>query len=73
MKAKDLIDKLKNLPADASIMVQGYEGGYDAVKTVRKVAVTKNLNAQEWDGEYEEAKEGNKTSISAVVIVGNRR
>ncbi len=73
MKVKDLIDKLKSFPADAPVMVQGYEDGYDAVKVVREVSVTKNSTAEDWNGEYEEASAGGKNSISAVVILGKRR
>ena len=52
--------------------MQGYEDGFDGIKTVRELSLRKNLDARDYNGKYEEATEG-ETSISAVVILGNRR
>ncbi len=73
MNVKDLIDKLKTLPADALVLVQGYEDGFDAVKAIRQIKVAKKPDAREWNGEYEEAEKNNKNAVSSVVILGNRR
>ena len=73
MIVKDLVDKLKTLPADANVLVQGYEDGFDDLKSVREIIVKKNQDAHDYNGEYEEATEGDKISIRAVVILGNRR
>lgn len=73
MNVEELIKKLQKLPADAQVMVQGYEDGYDAVYAVKEIPVIENLKAQEWNGEYEKAEKNDKSAISAVVILGNRR
>ena len=73
MKVKGLIDNLKALPAEAQVLVQGYEDGYDSVISVRKLTVISNPAAEDWNGEYEEAEKAGKGVISAVVILGNRR
>ena len=73
MTVKELIDKLKTLPANAPVMVQGYEDGYDAVKSIREIRIIKNSGAQDWNGEYEEAGGDDKNAVSAAVIMGNRR
>ena len=73
MNVKELINELKTLPANAQVMVQGYEDGYDIVKSVRQITVAKNLKAQEWNGEYEEAEKNDKDAVSAMVLLGNRR
>ncbi len=73
MKVKDLIDKLKTLPADAQVLVQGYEDGFDSIKTVKEIATAKNSDARDYNGEYEEIGKDSKDAVSAVVILGNRR
>ena len=69
MKVKDLIVKLKNFSADAQVMVQGYEDGFDSVKTIKPITVVKNPKAAFYNGEYEETEKG----TVSVVIIGNRR
>lgn len=79
MKIKDLINKLKSLPADAQVLVQGYEDGFDDIKDVRQIAASKKTDARDWEGEYESAganhdsPERNKEAVPAIVIMGNRR
>ena len=73
MKVKDLIVKLKTFSADAQVLVQGYEDGYDSIKIVNEIIVTSNLSAADYNGEYEESAKGSKGSTPAVVIMGNRR
>ncbi len=73
MKVKDLIDKLTFLSAEAQVLVQGYEDGFDNIKTVKEINVTKNLDAADYNGEYEETEKSKKDAVLAVVILGNRR
>ena len=73
MTVKDLIDKLKTLPADVPILVQGYEDGFDGIRTVQEITVARNPDAADYNGEYEEADKKDKDAAPAVVIWGNRR
>ncbi len=73
MTIKDLIEKLKTFPADAQVLVQGYEDGYDSIKSVNEIAVAKNPNTADYNGEYEDAEPSGKGVIKSVVIMGNRR
>lgn len=73
MNVKDLIEKLKTFPAGAQVLAQGYEDGYDSIKSVNEAAVAKNPAAADYNGEYEDAETGAKGAIKAVVIMGNRR
>lgn len=73
MKVKDLIDKLKPLPADIPVLVQGYEDGFDDIKDVRLTLVLKNPEAQDYNGKYEEVEKGKKDAVPVVAILGNRR
>lgn len=74
MKVSEFIDVLKTMPADAQVLVQGYEDGYDNIKTVRQIPVVKNPKNHDWSGEYDDSlKENDKKAFPAVVILGNRR
>ena len=73
MKVKDLIVKLKTFSADAQVLVQGYEDGFDSVKIIKEITVAKNPKAAFYNGEYEEMEKGSKVAAQAVVIAGNRR
>ena len=73
MKVKDLIDKLKTFSADAQVLVQGYEDGFDGIRTIKEITVARNPNAKDYNGEYEETDKKDKNAAPAVVILGNRR
>ena len=73
MNIKDLIEKLKSFPADAQVLVEGYEGGYDDIIRIEEKPVVKNANANDWDDEYDATESSVKERIKAVVISGNRR
>ena len=73
MKVKDLIEKLKTLPAEEQVLVQGYEDGFDAIVAVKEIAVVKKTNAADYSGEYEEAAKKDQNTTRTTVIFGNRR
>ncbi|MGI6240490.1 MAG: hypothetical protein ACOYJW_00950 [Candidatus Omnitrophota bacterium] len=70
MKVKELIEKLKALPAEARVLVQGYEDGFDNVVAVKEISVAKRADAADYNGEYEESDQNAET---AAAILGNRR
>jgi len=53
--------------------VQGYENGFDSIKSIKEFVAAKNPEAHDYDGEYEETKIDDKNAFQAVVIMGNRR
>ncbi len=74
MKVSELIDALQPFPSDAQVLVQGYEDGYDNIKTIRQMPVVKNPKDYDWAGEYDDSlKENDKKAFPAVVILGKRR
>jgi hypothetical protein len=73
MIIKDLIEKLKNFPADTQVLVQGYEDGYDSIKFISEIPVIKNPSAADYDGEYDYAEANVQGAVKSVVIMGNRR
>lgn len=73
MKVKDLIDRLNTFPPDLQVLVQGYENGYDGVVRIEKISVAKNIDAADYDGEYDNSEKNDEYIVESVVIVGNRR
>ena len=73
MNIKDLIETLKAFPADARVLVQGYENGFDDIVAVKEISVAKCSAPHPWDGEYEKADKDAQNAIPSVIILGNRR
>ena len=73
MKIKDLVKELNNLNPDSQILVQGYESGYDDIVSLKEIKIFKKRNANNWDGEYDDAENRKKNVIKSVIIFGNRR
>lgn len=75
MTVEELMEQLKNLPAETPVLVEGYETGYDDIVELRPLEVFRYRNAQEWDGEYqtknEHSGQGSKVA-PAVAILGRR-
>lgn len=75
MTAEELIEKLKALPAETPVFVEGYETGYDDIAGLKPLKVTRYRNAQDWDGEYQASEKFSNTensAFSAVLIFGRR-
>ena len=73
--AADLIDRLRALPPELPVLVEGYETGWDAIHDIRTAAVRHNVDTNDWDGEYEEqGKAETKPGLpyQAVLIAGRR-
>lgn len=60
MKIKELISLLEKEDQDLQVVVDGYEGGYDSLKKLDKVCITKNTKKEKdpaslwYLGEYNE-------------------
>ena len=55
LTVKELIEKLQVLPQEATILVDGYETGFDAVVNAQIINIEKNVKAQCYDGIYEQS------------------
>lgn len=73
MEVKGLIEKLKTLPADALILVQGYEDGFDDIIAVKEIRVVERPAPRTWEGQYKDAEKDSKSAIAAIVVLGDRR
>lgn len=68
MTIKELIDALSEHPPDLPVLICGYEGGYDAAKTVGAMKVGRVKGNPWYLGEYEEGAGDNGNQITALVI-----
>lgn len=71
MTVGSLINSLLKLPKSLPVLVQGYETGWDAGKSIDVCEMVNNAETEEWDGEFDVARENNK-SFTAALIKGPR-
>lgn len=77
MNVAELIEHLRQYPADLPVLVEGYESGWDGIHALRQAAVVPLASSDDWDGQYEEpdkpgANPAYALSHQAVLIVGKR-
>lgn len=65
MTVKELTEYLSRENPDMEVVVFGYEGGFDSIKTIFKKCVKEMSNHAWYDGLYEESNGG----IGKVVLV----
>lgn len=53
MKIGQLIDLLKQYPADREVLVEGYETGFDPVHSLSRKILAGVQNAEDYDGLYD--------------------
>ena len=67
MNVAQLIEKLKELPQEAMVIVDGYEGGCDEIKNVNLTRIKLNVNT----GWVYGAHEIDETGDTEAVYIGN--
>lgn len=74
MTVAELIEHLRRYPLELPVLVEGFETGWDGIHDLRTADVDKFNKANEWDGEYREAKEfaHPRKSGPVVLIIGRR-
>jgi len=70
MKLRDFLGLLSQLPPDADVVIEGYEGGLDDVVDVKVVKIKKNTNSKWYYGRHEIDEDGD---TQAVFIIGEER
>ncbi len=58
MTVQQLIETLKGYPADALVVTEGYEDGYEPIKKAELIKVEENKNKEWWDGRYNKVEKG---------------
>jgi hypothetical protein len=70
MKVIDLLTLLSQMPAEADVVVKGYEGGVDDVINVKLVKIKKDVYAEWYYGRHEIDEDG---EVQAVYIQQEER
>ena len=52
----ELMERLREMPPELPVLVEGYETGLDAIYSLRETLVIHNTDCEDWDGEFEEPK-----------------
>ena len=63
MKVIDLLRLLSQMPAEAEVVVKGYEGGVDDVINVKLVKIKKGVNAEWYYGRHEIDEDGDLQAV----------
>ena len=77
MTVEELIEALRAFPADAQVLVEGYETGCDSVHRLIDVMAVPNPQSGDWDGEFAVVGKVDPAMVSdvpfsAVWIIGKR-
>jgi len=70
MKVRELITLLTQMPADADVVVKGYEGGVDDALHVALTRIRRDVNKEWYYGRHEIDETGD---VQAVFIAGSTR
>jgi len=66
LTVKDLIQKLSGYPGDLRVLVEGYEGGFSEIQSLKQIHVALNRHQKDWMGPHEEDQD---SKDSALVIL----
>lgn len=69
MKVAELIELLKSMPQDATVVGRGYESGYDEIDYVKSKLLIQVPNAARWEGAYER---DDSSGIEIVTLTSKR-
>lgn len=74
MKIKDLIKLLNKYDQESTVVVNGYESGYDEVKSAELIAIKKNKIKTDnwWDGEFSECDPDDPDSLEIALLLPRR-
>jgi hypothetical protein len=70
MKVNELLALLSQMPANADVVVKGYEEGVDDVVDIALIQIRRDVHKEWYYGKHEVDKTGN---IQAVLIAGPKR
>lgn len=73
MKVLELIEALKQFPGDMPVLTDGYETGFEEIRSLKTIEVQHEPKKPYYEGEYQDAEEKSGASMKAVVIFRNRR
>lgn len=68
MKVKELIEKLQKYDPEQSVVLYGYEGGYDYPEEVNEIKIKLNVNKAWYYGKHEIVDDGEDFDCIAIYI-----
>lgn len=72
MTVADIIQKLNQLPQDALVLVDGYEGGLDAVIDTKVIHILYDEKKEWYYGPYEDSENSTQVGIYLLSTRGKR-
>lgn len=63
MNVKQLIEELSKYPPDAMVIISGYEGGEEEVKSTEQCRIELNVNDEWYYGSHEVRADGDTTAV----------
>jgi hypothetical protein len=70
MNVKDLRNYLSQYPDDTSLVVAGYEGGYNDLTIAQNIRITRDVYNLDYMGQHEGAEPTTKNSQQAILLSG---
>lgn len=71
MTVAELIERLKGFDPGMSVVVAGYEGGYNDLSSVVLVRMVPEADTCWYCGAHEEADDGSEKAITALLLSGH--
>jgi len=73
MTVSELIEKLKQMPQDALVVAEGYEDGYDTIKSVYEITLA-DVKKKEWYiGIYKTLRTDTENAFKAVLLFADTK
>ena len=69
MNVRELIKELQQHDSEMMVVVNGYEGGYSAIKVISEVGLMLNINKEWYYGPHEMAAVKGEEDRKAILIV----
>jgi len=63
MTVSELIEKLKTYSSDTLVLVDGYEGGYSEISSVKEIKVKLNVNSESYNGPHDDTSDADTDVI----------
>jgi hypothetical protein len=63
----ELIEKLREFPQDARVIVNGYEGGYEDVTGVNAIPIKLNVHTEDYYGPHDDPVRGDADETAILI------
>lgn len=70
MKVSELKDLLGKYPDDMTIVIDGYEGGYNDLTLTKQISILLNVYAEDYMGQHDDAPINAPNAVQALLLTG---